>query len=647
MKLHKITRLQFNFFLLTIIIITGFIRFASYDFSLPYIDHPDEPNYYLEALKWRGYYDPGGDIPGYPPGILIINSAVQTIVDDNGHKMPDVIRLIRLLSLTTNLMTSILIAFIARRIAGFGAGLIAALSWGIAPVVVIGGVYATADPYTYFFVAMSAWLAIIALQDTRRSSFAVWSVVAGLLAIIFKYPALPALLPGVTVSIYRFVSGHQRYRRRAILFWQAFLIIGVGIFLVFIYEAGRMDIREADTIRTSGIYSLLNPIYISNNLFHVFAPIGGALPLLIIAIGVARLAVVERFSQRTFMVILCLLPMVAIPWIAAAFSFVAIDHRIKDVLPATTLASALLGVGIVEIAKLFRHLQLYATVLIVGGFAAVVWGQQIRSDLDYVRITQPKDRRVDIRQWADQNLAAGTVIVDHENHKTFNPQWSGLVNNRQWFDWLESEDVLRYTPQHWREKFGVTYAALHIAQVDQLNTIANGQSFLNDLLLLRTFTNPPRMRGPETLFYRLWKPDTSLDVTFGDAIHLIGYDVANIEDTTLQFTFYWKATATPIVDYSLFLHLLSTETQNDLSPIAQYDGPPAHIDRPTYTWDHPDETLISQPVTITLPDTIKAGIYSVVIGLYDWSTLERLPVWEMDEVINPQNNYELMQLTIG
>jgi hypothetical protein len=60
--------------------------------------------------------------------------------------------------------------------------------------------------------------------------------------------------------------------------------------------------------------------------------------------------------------------------------------------------------------------------------------------------------------------------------------------------------------------------------------------------------------------------------------------------------------------------------------LAQADGTPTVPDRPTLTWSDPSETLISLPLTITIPANLEAGDYRVFVGLYNYVTGERLPV---------------------
>ncbi|QPC83557.1 glycosyltransferase family 39 protein [Phototrophicus methaneseepsis] len=650
MAADRTRRQQYHLVLFLIILIAGALRLSSYDFSLPYIDQPDEPNYYLEALKWRGYYEPGGDIPGYPPGILTINSFVQILLGDDGVLMPVTVQIVRMLSLTINLLTLVIIALIARRLAGPIAGLIAAFSWGIAPLVVSGGVYATADPYTYCFTVVAVWLALIALQDPGRSQFAIWSVAAGLLAVLFKYPALPALLPGFCVTAYFFLTAVPR--RWLILLGQFVLVGVIAAFLMFIYQAGRMDIREADTLVTSGWQNVLNPAYILNNLYYVFVPIGGIPTLILIIVGLAIAFYNNRMQQKALAIVLCLLPLVGVPWLAASFSVVSTLGRIKDVLPATALACALLGLAIIEIGRLFRTRRTYATAILVATFAIIIWVPQFLADIGYIQSTQPPDRRAELRQWADQNIPAGTVLVGPENHKTFNPSWSGLVNNRQWFDWIVTDDVLEHTPAQWRDEYGISYLALEILDYNRLTKAPEGQAFLDDLFLLRALTNPPPMRGPEVMFYRLWPPQHITDIAFGEAVHLVGYDVAYpAEDqnpspgTTMTFTFYWQASSKPAEDYSMFLHLVPAAPTSEAAPTVQHDGPPVRLERPTYTWDNPSEVLISQPITLTLPDDINPGSYQLRIGLYNWETLVRLPITLAGEPVGEA--YELVRFDIS
>lgn len=631
---------DFRLGLLLILALAGGLRYAGYDFSLPYINHPDEPNYYLEVLMWRGYYPLGGGVPGYPPGILVLNYLVQEILGDDGLRLPETIRLLRLASITVNLLTLVIIAYLGRRLAGPLAGLIAAFCWAVAPVIVKHGVFATADPYTYLFCAMAVWLAVIAVQDPTRKTYAVWSVVAGLLAMLFKYPVVPIIGVGIVAMLWRLWVDRTGWRW---LFVQLCLIAAVAVFLLFIYDARQMNIREANWLRSSGVENVLNPSRLWNNVYYTFAILMEPWALIIAALGLATVAIRRRLDAKAMSWIVCLVALIAVPWATAAFSLVHLDYRIKDVMTVATVAAALLGASIIELGRLSGR---FRSVVVVGGLSVLglgVWWPQLHEDFDHIRLAQQVDRRIEMREWADINLPAATVVVSHSNHKVFNPQWSGLVNNRQWFDWVIFEDPMTdFTIDEWRDVNKVTYLALEERVYNTYMTTEAGRAFLDELFLLREFTQPD-LRGIETLFYRFWGPENALDVTFGEGVNLVGYDVQLDTPETLTLTLYWQADQPLPIDYSLFIHVLA-QGQAQAEPVAQFDGPPARIERPVYTWTDPTETLISADIVLQLPDDLPAGDYDLVMGLYNWDTLERLPVAAEAEL---GTSFTLMTVTVA
>ena len=141
-------------------------------------------------------------------------------------------------------------------------------------------------------------------------------------------------------------------------------------------------------------------------------------------------------------------------------------------------------------------------------------------------------------------------------------------------------------------------------------------------------------------FYRLWRMQHETDVQFGDVIHLVGYDqdVTNLKaGDSVNFRFYWKANQTPTDNYSLFIHL-TPETEYRV--LAQVDGAPAVPERPTITWDHADETLISPSFTVAVPADTAIGNYRIYIGLYNYVNGQRLAV-------NSDTTYLLTQLSVS
>jgi hypothetical protein len=71
----------------------------------------------------------------------------------------------------------------------------------------------------------------------------------------------------------------------------------------------------------------------------------------------------------------------------------------------------------------------------------------------------------------------------------------------------------------------------------------------------------------------------------------------------------------------MFVHLYPADITELL---AQYDGPPSVPNRPTLTWDDPEELYIGQDNTLTIPEDLEAGDYRMAVGLYDLTTFQRL-----------------------
>jgi hypothetical protein len=129
-------------------------------------------------------------------------------------------------------------------------------------------------------------------------------------------------------------------------------------------------------------------------------------------------------------------------------------------------------------------------------------------------------------------------------------------------------------------------------------------------------------------------PQTPTNITFGNQISLLGFDLTDqngqpIQNSKLKtqnsklktqnskLTLYWQATAIPPADYTVFVHLI--DSQGNL--VAQADSPPAAGAYPTHLWDAGEIIIDDHP----LPD-FAPGRYSLQVGLYRPDTGERLPV---------------------
>ncbi len=114
----------------------------------------------------------------------------------------------------------------------------------------------------------------------------------------------------------------------------------------------------------------------------------------------------------------------------------------------------------------------------------------------------------------------------------------------------------------------------------------------------------------------------SQEATLGDAARLLGYSATPgplLPGNDLTINLFWQALpGAANTDLSAFVQLLDRQGQ----VATAWEGPPVPW-RPTGDWQ-PDELLRSQH-TLRLPATLAAGDYSLVSGLFDPATGERLP----------------------
>ncbi len=105
----------------------------------------------------------------------------------------------------------------------------------------------------------------------------------------------------------------------------------------------------------------------------------------------------------------------------------------------------------------------------------------------------------------------------------------------------------------------------------------------------------------------------------GEVIALVGYDVTIAETAVVTLT--WRATGTPDMDYTVFVHLVDA----DGTMIAQDDGFPADGAYPTSWWLPGD--VIRDRHAFSLDEIPQTSLYFRV-GLYERESGNRLPAYQ-------------------
>jgi hypothetical protein len=125
-------------------------------------------------------------------------------------------------------------------------------------------------------------------------------------------------------------------------------------------------------------------------------------------------------------------------------------------------------------------------------------------------------------------------------------------------------------------------------------------------------------------------PSHQLAVNWCDKIALLGYDLdASVYEAgeTIHLTLYYQAISEMEVSYTAFAHLWGPPNPATGGPVwGQDDTEPCRRGYPTSSWDVGE--IVVDNLEIPIPAEAPSGDYSVVMGFYQWPSLERLPVLE-------------------
>jgi hypothetical protein len=127
----------------------------------------------------------------------------------------------------------------------------------------------------------------------------------------------------------------------------------------------------------------------------------------------------------------------------------------------------------------------------------------------------------------------------------------------------------------------------------------------------------------------------------GDVVRLLGYRLearAARPGDRLRLTLYWEATGRPSKDYTVFNHVVDRTERI----WGQKDGQPAGGARPTHEW-RPGDVVGDTHELVIAPDA-PPGQYTVITGLYELRTLQRLAVQTGDQPAS--NSVALGSITI-
>ena len=151
------------------------------------------------------------------------------------------------------------------------------------------------------------------------------------------------------------------------------------------------------------------------------------------------------------------------------------------------------------------------------------------------------------------------------------------------------------------------------------------------------------------IFYRRLEILSSmqeLNYHLGPAIDLVGSTLLTPEvqaGDSLVLSLYWRANASPELDYTIFVHVLDAAGNF----VTQEDTMPADGAAPTSRWK-PGE-FVEDFHSLTLPEDMPPGEYHILVGMYDFQTGARLPVTTpegeelLDAIIRLQQTFTVVE----
>jgi hypothetical protein len=127
---------------------------------------------------------------------------------------------------------------------------------------------------------------------------------------------------------------------------------------------------------------------------------------------------------------------------------------------------------------------------------------------------------------------------------------------------------------------------------------------------------------------------------FGASLYLQGYTLEAAEvrpGETLALTLFWTADEPANHYWSVFTHLVGPDGQ----PVGQDDQAPYDGLFPPTRWD--EGIIVDDEYAIPVGPDAPPGEYRLVVGMYDWRTGERLPLFNPDGQALPNDQVELAQ----
>ena len=616
--------------LLAILVLAGALRYPGYDFSLPYIDQPDEPNFILSGRMLIDFGTAKSlNNHFYPPGIIQIYYVVMRLFHDPATPPASAVGIVRLLAITTSLGIVVIIGLFGYHAVGEAAGLFGAAIWSISPLLVERSRWGTAEIWVVFFSLLALYFTIVAILY-RRENWSTYATYALMLAIVFKYHSV-FITPVVLLAPLwrRRVSG----KRVLANLWRFALFSAWLLFLTPALEfLEPIPGQHADTwVRHTRAVSALSPRTLYQNFTDAFGW-SGFLVFIPGWLGLGLLFWKRPISHKTRQALAFIFVALILLFLGVSIFGEQGPHAIRFLLPWVSLLVMLSGWGYAIILReLWQRLRgrpllqqrtgMAGTLLLLGA----LFLPSLVDSVENMQWAFAEDPRNFVTAYMDRSLASGRFIINKGSSVTsrlFNREWGGYAGETA-FELASFDQPTDFPVEHWRE-LEVDYVLLHYDVYDRLSE-ADPFDYLGQTTRLKGWYHQPNYRF-STMTVLLLQPIQHPATGQLGPIRLIGYDLTEESaqpGESLPFHLYWQATAATEADYQVFNHLLDA----DGNLVAQADGPPLPdplLRRGTKDWHDPEEIIYSREYLLTLPEDLTPGEYTLVTGFYHRDSGQRL-----------------------
>lgn len=638
-------RLAIGAGLALLVVLAVGVRLITFERYLPVLDHIDEIYRFINSYQVRPdapLGDQYGEVAwseGFPPVHVWLSVWTQRAVERvvAFPFPPDYVRALRAISAALNVGTVVLLALtgwlLGRRLGTVGAalsGFFSAVVWAVAPRVVGTGNLALMDPIIFPLVAAALFFAVYAIQEDAAWASVV-SLIAVIAAIYTKYLLVYALwMPFCAVAV---LTWRQRWQMLPWIGGMAVLSALTAGWLVFVHRALELGNREATIFYENGLANALSVSRNLDNLAYTLEEtvgVGLFVAVMVLTVGADIWRRRQGWDALNWRWLAMLLPyMLGCLLLTSSVDVLREWHqgwyRVRYTLPMALGLLLMWGVGVATITDTLARITRRGWWVFPAAVATVVIAPSVWTNVRLAQAYQQTHTYEKVWDWSSSTLTQpeGKIITAAESFlgDAWNRPWSGY-NRAVSQEWVFDENPALQPPAYFWER-GITYFGATDEDLNGVYDTPTMSAWIDELFLLKTI-KPAAIEPRTSYIYRLRPPQVTTGAIYGDTIELVGYDWSGgtaAPGEVITLTPFWQATETPDANYNLFAHLLPLD---EVQPVAQFDGSPAADGRPTVTWTDAGEVLPGNTVQVTVPGDLPPGDYRLALGLYDYTTGQRL-----------------------